>query len=35
VDAVVSRRAPVVTGEAGRRALEVAQAITDKIQAAI
>ena len=34
VDAVVSRRAPMVTGEAGRRALEVAQAITDKIQAA-
>ena len=35
VDAVVSRRAPVVTGEAGRRALEVAEQITDKIQAAI
>jgi predicted dehydrogenase len=31
VDAVVSRRAPVVTGEAGRRALAVAQQITDKI----
>jgi len=35
VDAVVSRRAPLVTGEAGRRALEVAEQITDKIQAAI
>jgi predicted dehydrogenase len=34
VDAVVSRRAPTVTGEAGRRALAVAQTITDKIQAA-
>ena len=34
VDAVVSGRAPVVTGEAGRRALAVAQQITDKIQAA-
>ena len=33
VAAITSRRAPVVTGEAGRRALEVAQAITDKIQA--
>jgi predicted dehydrogenase len=32
VDAVVSRRAPVVTGEAGRRALEVAEQITDKIR---
>jgi len=32
VDAVVSRRAPVVTGEAGRRALAVAQQITDKIE---
>ena len=31
VDAVVSRRAPVVTGEAGRRALASAQQITDKI----
>jgi predicted dehydrogenase len=31
VDAVVSRRAPLVTGEDGRRALAVAQAITDKI----
>jgi len=31
-DAVVSRRAPVVTGEAGRRALAVAQQITDKIE---
>jgi len=35
VGAVVSRRAPVVTGEAGRRALEVAEAITDKIRAAM
>jgi predicted dehydrogenase len=34
VDAVVSRRAPTVTGEAGRRALALAQEITDKIQAA-
>jgi predicted dehydrogenase len=33
VDAVVSRRAPVVTGEAGRRALAIAEQITDKIQA--
>ena len=32
VDAVVSRRAPLVTGEDGRRALAVAQAITDKIR---
>jgi len=31
VDAVTSRRAPVVTGEQGRRALEVAQQITDRI----
>jgi predicted dehydrogenase len=31
VAAIVSRRAPVVTGEAGRRALEVAQAIVDKM----
>jgi predicted dehydrogenase len=31
VDAVVSRRAPAVTGEQGRRALAVAQAITDKM----
>jgi predicted dehydrogenase len=31
VDAVRSRRAPVVTGEQGRRALEVAQQITDRI----
>jgi predicted dehydrogenase len=30
--AVLSRRAPVVTGESGRRALGVAQAITDKIE---
>jgi predicted dehydrogenase len=34
VDAVVSRRAPMVTGEDGRRALAVAQQITDKINAA-
>jgi predicted dehydrogenase len=34
VDAVVSRRAPKVTGEAGRRALALAQEITDKIKAA-
>ena len=33
VDAVVSRRAPVVTGEAGRRALALAQAIVDKMGA--
>ena len=33
VDAVVARRAPVVTGEAGRRALSVAQAIVDKMAA--
>ncbi|MBI3403369.1 MAG: Gfo/Idh/MocA family oxidoreductase [Acidobacteria bacterium] len=33
VDAVVTRRAPVVTGEQGRRALAVAQAITDRINA--
>jgi len=32
VDAVVSRRAPLVSGEDGRRALAVAQAITDKIE---
>ena len=31
VDAVVSRRAPAVTAEDGRRALAVAQQITDKI----
>ena len=31
VDAVVAKRAPVVTGEAGRRALSVAQAIVDKM----
>ena len=31
VDAVVTRRAPRVTGEAGRRALALAQDITDKI----
>ena len=33
VDAAVSKRAPLVTGEQGRRALAVAQAITDKIAA--
>ncbi len=31
VDAVASRRAPIVTGEAGRRALALAQAIADKM----
>lgn len=31
VDAVVSRRAPLVTGEQGRRALALAQQITDKM----
>jgi hypothetical protein len=31
VDAVVSRRAPAVTGEEGRRSLALAQQITDKI----
>ena len=31
VDAIVSRRAPRVTGEAGRRALDLAQQIADKI----
>jgi predicted dehydrogenase len=31
VDAVVSRRAPAVTGEEGRKALALAQQITDKI----
>ena len=31
VEAIASRRAPVVTGEAGRRALALAQEITDKI----
>jgi predicted dehydrogenase len=34
VDAVAIRRAPAVTGEQGRRALAVAQQITDKIHAA-
>ena len=34
IDAVVSRRAPAVTGEQGRRALAIAQAITDKMAAA-
>jgi predicted dehydrogenase len=33
VDAVNMKRAPLVTGEQGRRALAVAQAITDKIAA--
>ncbi len=33
-DAVVTKRAPRVTGEAGRRALGLAQQITDKINAA-
>jgi predicted dehydrogenase len=33
VDAVVSRRAPMVTGEQGRRALALAQQITDIINA--
>ena len=33
VDAVVSKRAPKVTGEDGRRALAVAQQITDKMAA--
>jgi predicted dehydrogenase len=31
VGAITARRAPVVTGEAGRRALEVAQTIVDKM----
>ncbi len=35
VDAVVSRRPPRVTGEAGRRALALAQEITDRIAVAI
>ncbi len=34
VDAIVSRRAPRVTGEGGRRALSLAQAIVDKMRAA-
>ena len=34
VEAIVERRAPRVTGEAGRRALGLAQQITDKINAA-
>ena len=33
VDAVTNRRPPTVTGEEGRRALAVAQQITDKIRA--
>jgi predicted dehydrogenase len=32
VDACISRRAPLVTGDQGRRALAVAQQITDKIR---
>ena len=35
VDAVRTRRAPLVTGEQGRRALALAQAITDKMTAAL
>jgi predicted dehydrogenase len=35
VDAVGSKRAPLVTGEQGRRALAMAQAITDKIAATV
>jgi predicted dehydrogenase len=34
VEAIRSKRAPLVTGEEGRRALALAQAITDKIAAA-
>jgi len=34
VDAVATRRTPMVTGEQGRRALAVAQQITDRIRAA-
>jgi predicted dehydrogenase len=33
VDAVATRRAPIVTGEAGRRALALAQEIADKMKA--
>jgi predicted dehydrogenase len=33
VEAIAAKRAPKVTGEAGRRALALAQAITDKIEA--
>jgi len=33
VDAVVHKRSPVVTGEAGRRALAIAQAIADRMTA--
>jgi predicted dehydrogenase len=33
-DAVVSKRAPMVTGEDGRRALALAQEITDRMNAA-
>ena len=35
VDAVTSKRAPLVTGEQGRRALALAQQITDKIAATL
>jgi len=35
VEAIVERRAPRVTGEAGRRALALAQAIVDKMSAGI
>jgi predicted dehydrogenase len=35
VDAVVSRRPPVVTGQQGRRALALAQQITDRIKAGL
>jgi predicted dehydrogenase len=35
IDAVTMRRAPAVTGEQGRRALAVAQQITDKIRATV
>ena len=34
VEAIAARRAPTVTGEAGRRALAVAQQIVDKMGAA-
>ena len=34
VDAVASKRAPMVTGEDGRRALALAQQITDRMTAA-
>ena len=35
VDAVTSKRAPLVPGDQGRRALALAQQITDKIGAAL